>query len=136
MKEGTPHFYYTPSFQNDVIVRKKEVYDGALPSGNSVMAFNLHRLGILFDKESWRSRARSMLGSMQQVIPKYPGSFGNWACLLQEMVQGTEEVVIAGPASAALHQQILGLCIFPHRILMVVNDRSRGKALVVGKDRG
>jgi len=132
-EEGTPHFYYTPSFQNDVIVRKKEVYDGALPSGNSVMAFNLHRLGILFDKESWRSRARSMLGSMQQVILKYPGSFGNWACLLQEMVQGTEEVVIAGPASAALHQQILGLYL-PHRILMVANDRSREMPLVVGKE--
>ncbi|HEY8688741.1 MAG TPA: thioredoxin domain-containing protein, partial [Chitinophagaceae bacterium] len=31
-------FYYSGKKQNDVIVRKKEIYDGAVPSGNSVMA--------------------------------------------------------------------------------------------------
>ena len=36
--EETDFFWFTGSEQKDVIVRKKEVYDGAVPSGNAVMA--------------------------------------------------------------------------------------------------
>jgi len=34
-------FFYTNKDQEDVIIRKKEVYDGAQPSGNAIMADNL-----------------------------------------------------------------------------------------------
>jgi len=35
-EEDTGFFFYTAAGQKDVILRKKEVYDGALPSGNSI----------------------------------------------------------------------------------------------------
>ncbi len=44
-EEETGYFYYTHKEQDDVIVRKREVYDGATASGNSVMASNLLYLG-------------------------------------------------------------------------------------------
>jgi uncharacterized protein YyaL (SSP411 family) len=50
----TGFFFYTNKEQADVIVRKKEVYDGAVPSGNAVMAHNLLYLSIVFDKPEWR----------------------------------------------------------------------------------
>ena len=56
-EEETGFFFYTNAGQKDVIVRKKEVYDGAVPSGNSVMAYNLYQLGILFDKKEWKERS-------------------------------------------------------------------------------
>ena len=34
----TPLFYFTHAFQTDILIHKKEVYDGATPSGNAVMA--------------------------------------------------------------------------------------------------
>ena len=30
-------FYFTPDDGEEVLVRKKEIYDGAIPSGNSIM---------------------------------------------------------------------------------------------------
>ncbi len=48
-EEDTGYFFYTNKGQQDVIVRKKEVYDGAVPSGNAIMAFNLQYLGVVFD---------------------------------------------------------------------------------------
>jgi uncharacterized protein YyaL (SSP411 family) len=39
-------FYFTGLQQEDVIVRKKEVYDGAVPSGNALMAENLFLLSV------------------------------------------------------------------------------------------
>jgi uncharacterized protein len=110
-------FYYTSSGQTDVIVRKKEVYDGAIPSGNSVMAENLHRLSIFFDKKNWRDRAAAMVSSMEQVIIRYPTSFGNWACVLLELLSGTNEIAIVGPGYAKLLEEVLKNHL-PHRVIM------------------
>ncbi|MBI3137115.1 MAG: thioredoxin domain-containing protein [Sphingobacteriales bacterium] len=94
--EGTPFFFYTPEGQEDVIVRKQEVYDGALPSGNAVMAANLYQVGILLDVKDWVERSREMVLRLGNAITRYPGSFGVWAMLLQEQVKGTNEIVLAG----------------------------------------
>ncbi len=93
-EEGTGFFFYTPAGQQDVIFRKKEVYDGAVPSGNSVMARNLLHLSIIFSKPEWKERAVAILRSLSKAVITYPSSFGNWACLLQELVPGTHEIVI------------------------------------------
>ena len=47
--DETGYFYFTNDQQDDVIVRKKELYDGAVPSGNSLMAWNLYYCGMVFD---------------------------------------------------------------------------------------
>jgi len=48
-EDETGLFYFTDRQQKDIIVRKKEIYDGALPSGNAVMIGNLYYLSIVFD---------------------------------------------------------------------------------------
>ncbi len=49
-EEETGYFYFTNVQQRDVICEKKELYDGAVPSGNSLMAWNLGYSGIVFDQ--------------------------------------------------------------------------------------
>ncbi len=114
---GTGLFYYTGEDQADVIVRKKEVYDGALPSGNAVMAGNLYQLSLLFDRPAWREQATGMVQAMGQVLVKYPGSFGMWASLLQEITFGTLEIAVTGPGYPGLLKEVLAAYI-PHRVLM------------------
>ena len=113
----TGFFFYTPSGQTDVIVRKKEVYDGAVPSGNSIMAYNLHHLSILFDKKEWEQRSADMISSLGRAITRYPISFGNWACLFQEIITTTNEIALIGNDFATLHTELLHQYI-PHRVLM------------------
>jgi uncharacterized protein YyaL (SSP411 family) len=117
----TGFFYYTPEGQEDVIVRKKEVFDSAVPSGNSVMAYNLYRLALLLDKPDWAERAEQMVGSLSQAIIRYPTSFGNWANLMLEMNAGTNEITLLGPGVQELHQQVLELYV-PHKVLMASKD--------------
>ena len=66
-------FFFTHKGQKDVIVRKKEIYDGATPSGNAVMADNLYQLSTIFDVPAWRSRADKMMEIISPSIVKYPG---------------------------------------------------------------
>lgn len=113
----TVFFYYTHELQKDVIIRKKEVYDGAVPSGNAVMATNLYKLSVLLDRRDWRERSETMIKSLGNAIVKYPTSFGVWACLLQELISGSFEIVVVGKEWSEVHKNILGFYL-PHRVLM------------------
>jgi uncharacterized protein len=113
--EESLFFYYTKQGQSDVIVRKKEVYDGATPSGNAVMGHNLLYLSVVFDNAGWKERAVQMVSSLGQVIIKYPTSFGVWASLLQACTQGTPEIVVTAQKIVDWRKQILSIFI-PYKI--------------------
>jgi uncharacterized protein YyaL (SSP411 family) len=132
-EEDTGFFFYTSASQQDVIIRKKEVYDGAVPSGNSIMAYNLWRLAILFDKPDWRQQALDMVASLGNAIIKYPTSFANWACLLQEIITGTNEIAVTGNNYRQVYDNILGIYL-PHRVLMGAQKETNGFPLLAGKE--
>jgi uncharacterized protein YyaL (SSP411 family) len=92
----TGFFYYTHDLQTDVIIRKKEIYDGATPSGNAVMASNLYYLSKVFERRDWEDLSIRLTTSLQDSIIKHPGSFGIWASLCQLLVFGTVEIAITG----------------------------------------
>ncbi len=131
-EEGTGFFYYTPAGQQDVILRKKEVYDGAVPSGNSVMAYNLLRLSVLLDKKDWKERSARLVSSLGKAVMRYPTSFGNWLCLSLEMVTGTMEIAVVGKGAEALRKEVIYQYI-PHCVLMTSETGNEAYPLLAGK---
>ena len=115
--EESCFFYFTHRDQKDIIVRKKEIYDGATPSGNSVMAENLLLLSIVFDIPAWRSRHNKMLNILSASIIKYPGSFGIWASLLLHQVMGINEIAVIGPDFSGIANDVL-LNYIPNMVIM------------------
>lgn len=113
----TGYFFFTHDGQTDVIVRKKEVYDGALPSGNATMAQNLMKLGLYYDLPDWRDRGRAITTALGQAILKYPTSFARWACLILEEIVGTREVAVLGEGAGELYRSLIGEYV-PHKIIM------------------
>ncbi|MEJ7684297.1 MAG: hypothetical protein WKG06_41890 [Segetibacter sp.] len=107
LEESSGFFFFTSKLQKDVILRKKEVYDAATPSGNSAMAINLHYLGIIFNNQAWIEQSRKMVGQLVNAITRYPGSFANWACLLQQFIYGVPEIAITGNASLDILPEVL-----------------------------
>jgi uncharacterized protein len=128
----TGFFYYTKTGQQDVIIRKKEVYDGAVPSGNSVMAYNLYQLSFFFDKRVWKDRSMNMISSLGQAISRYPASFGIWASLLLEMASGTFEIAILGNNYKKLQLDLFNHYL-PHRIMMASDTKNDEFPLLAGK---
>ena len=82
------------------MVRKKDLYDGALPSGNAVMASNLGRLGLLTGDDLMVRRYEEMLFFVKEQSIKYPRSYGCWAKLLIEHSYGINEIFILGEGAA------------------------------------
>jgi uncharacterized protein YyaL (SSP411 family) len=131
-EEETGFFFYTPSDITDVIVRKKEVYDGAIPSGNSVMASNLYKLAIYFDKKEWNERAVRMINALGNAIIRYPVSFGCWANLVSELFSSTNEIAIVGTDYDGILKEVLKEYI-PYKVIMSGMSGSNQLPLFAGK---
>ena len=130
--EESCFFYYTHQDQKDVIVRKKEIYDGATPSGNSVMAENLLQLSIVFDNAAWKLRSNKMLKILSASVMKYPGSFGIWASLLLYQVMGINEIVVIGSNFANISKDIL-LNYVPNVVIMSAEHGNEAFPLLATK---
>ncbi len=128
-------FYYTHKDQQDVILRKKEIYDGAVPSGNSVMAYNLLYLSILLDKADWKNRAVSLTDALTQMAVRYPTSFCNWLNLVQQWVRGCWEVAILGNDAEKEAGKVLKAYI-PFRVLQYSAVENERYPLLQGKKAG
>ena len=124
-EEGSSYFYYTHTDQKDLIVRKKELVDGATASGNAVMSFNLLYLSVLFDQPGWKEMAVSNCRLLGESIVNYPTSFAVWATLLQALAYTIPEVVITGTDIEKVREGFLSNFI-PYRVFQstsVPNDR-------------
>lgn len=65
-------FYLSESENAELFLNPKEVYDGAIPSGNSVMAYNFVRLYQLMENEKYRELAEKQLAFLSSQASDYP----------------------------------------------------------------
>ncbi len=86
-------FFHTPDFGEKVLVRKKEIYDGATPSGNSVMAYNLVRLGRLLGLREYEQKSYQTLKAFSQVIQSFPSAHSFSLIALDLILEGSFELV-------------------------------------------
>ena len=100
-------FYFTPAHQQDIPVRKVDVYDGATPSANAVMAHNLWLAGMAMENTAWLEQAWAMLRHMSSTAMRYSYSFGYWAMLLQRYVVGGRSVVCTGDGAEDARDALL-----------------------------
>ena len=69
--ENCGYFLYGADNES-LILRPKEAYDGAIPSGNSLMAWNLVRLAQLTGEEEYQQEAQQQLDFLAQGAAQYP----------------------------------------------------------------
>ncbi len=68
-------FFLSDRNSTELFMNPKESYDGAVPSGNSVMAYNLVRLYQLTQKEKYRELAVRQLQYMSSQAREYPAGY-------------------------------------------------------------
>ncbi|HEY4336327.1 MAG TPA: thioredoxin domain-containing protein [Puia sp.] len=131
----TGFFLYTHDGQKDILLRKREIYDGATPSGNSMMASNLLYLGIVFDEREWTQRASRMAAALHRPITSYPGSFGVWATIIQALTYSIPEVVITGHRPENARKEFLSHLI-PYRVFQSSVEENTHFPLLKDKPAG
>jgi len=98
-------FFFVPDDGESILVRAKDPYDHAVPSGASVACRALLRLGALVDP-SLAEPATRAVEALAGAARDNPGGMSNTVCLADRLVRGTTDVVVVGPRSSDATQAL------------------------------
>ena len=93
----------------ELLVRPKEAYDGAVPSANSVAALNFMQLGRLTGSIEWEDRANELINLFGQSINQQPAGYGFFLMGALFASRPSREIVITGEKDSAATEQMLQL---------------------------
>lgn len=89
-------FFFTSDESEELITRQKDLYDGAYPSGNSVMLSNLVRLGKMTQNSIYDETAEKMIACFSGQVNNYPSIFSQFLLGLDLVFNESLEIIIAG----------------------------------------
>ena len=99
-------FFFTGTSHEDLIVRSKDYFDNATPSGNSVAALALLRLAVLTNRDDYRNRAAAILQEVADSARRYPNGFGYALAAVDFFLSTPKEIAIVGEEPAAVGEFI------------------------------
>ena len=104
--EHEGYFHFSSKAAEQLVTKKKDIFDNVIPSSNSVMARNLFHLGILLDKPDWKKIATDMSSRLAAITESEPGNMSNWGILFSEITNGLAEVIIVGSAAENMRKEL------------------------------
>ena len=121
--ENSSLIFYTSDLDPPLIARKMETSDNVIPGSNSVMAANLHLLGLYFYKNEWMEKSRQMMHTLSKSVveSEQPDFYSNWCQLYLDFVRPPYEVAIVGDDFAVKRDEILKKFL-PNAILLGGRD--------------
>src|SRR6185295_16953614 len=89
-------FYFTSSDHEELITRTKDYFDNATPSGNSVSAMALLKLGLLTQEQNYSRCAVTILRALRPAMSRYPSAFGYMLSALDFYLSEPKEIALVG----------------------------------------
>jgi len=89
-------FFLSPVDGEQLVARKKEFDDHPVPSGNSMLAFVLLRLGRIWGDDELERRAAGVFRLIRDAIPRAPSAFGHALCALDLYLAPPRELAVIG----------------------------------------
>ena len=136
-------FYQTGMAHEQLVVRRKDFIDNAIPSGNSMAAELLLRLAKLTGNEEYRSEAARIILIMAAAMAQQPTGFGRMLTALDDLLSPSQEVAVVGsledPRTLLLLEEVRRHYL-PHTVLALKEPDSEnplrlleGRGLVDGE---
>jgi uncharacterized protein YyaL (SSP411 family) len=95
-------FFFTGKSHENLIVRSKDYFDNATPSGNSVAAGVLLRLAILTDNKRYHEFAEALLRGVVESVRRYPSGFGYALSAMDFLLSSPKEVALLASDTNAI----------------------------------
>ncbi len=118
-------FFDTGADHEQLVVRPRNLFDNAVPCGNSVTVEVLFRLAVLTGEERYEWHALRALRPMADLMGRYATGFGRFLCALDFHVGPVSEVALVWPAGKnglePLLAQVFGRYL-PNRVVVGCAD--------------
>ncbi|MGM0413762.1 MAG: thioredoxin domain-containing protein [Bacillota bacterium] len=121
--------FVTRKDQNELPFNKKEIYDGAIPSTNSIAAFNWYRLFSLTYDNKYRKLVEKQLKYFYSQIKNQPQEFSAFMSALMLEISGLREIIIITDQENYISELITELAnsYLPFTSQLVITPDSRGE---------
>ena len=100
-------FWQSAAGAGDLILRIKEDYDGAEPSGNSVAIVSLLKLGSITDRKEFKEAAEKSLRLFSERLQKLPQAVPYMLLALDFSLEEPKRAVLAGDARSPAAKTLL-----------------------------
>jgi uncharacterized protein YyaL (SSP411 family) len=128
-------FFSTVADDHRLVLRVKEDYDGAEPSGNSVAVMNLVRLAHMTNRAAFRESAERTLAAFGSRIRLAPVAIPQMLTACEFLLGEPREIMLAGqrdtPEMQALIRE-LHMRFVPNRVVLLVDSPEAQRALSSG----
>ncbi|ATW25641.1 hypothetical protein DCMF_13495 [Candidatus Formimonas warabiya] len=107
-----------------LIARPKEIYDGASPSGNSVMALNFLRLARLSGQNHWEEKAERIFQTFGRTVKQYPPGYCYFLMAYLYTISPSYEIILTSKQGAQGVKEMLRALnkrFLPHSIILVAD---------------
>ncbi len=128
--DNTGGFYLYGKEHEELILHPKETHDGAIPSGNSLMAYDLVRLSFLTDNEKYKIAAERQLDFLSQSASRYPTGHAMFLKALLEYNNPPTKITVI--LDEATDKSVLPLDL-PHDAVIILRDSAEEYPLKNGK---
>ncbi|MEN8173000.1 MAG: thioredoxin domain-containing protein, partial [Chloroflexota bacterium] len=115
-------FYLTPDDGEKLITRPKEIYDGAIPSGNSIAMQNLLRLGRITANIQYENYAEAIGQTFSNTVLDMPSGYTQLLSALNFAIGPAFEIVVVGNPNASDTQAMLAAIreiYLPNKVLIL-----------------
>jgi uncharacterized protein YyaL (SSP411 family) len=106
--EGAEGFFDTGADHEALIVRPRNLFDTAVPSGTSVAADVLFRLGVLTGEAAYERIGLAAIRPVAPLMSRHPSSFGRFLAALDFHLGPPLELALVWPAGAGDIRPLLG----------------------------
>jgi uncharacterized protein YyaL (SSP411 family) len=127
-------FFFTGKSHEDLIVRAKDFVDNATPSGNSVAAEVLLRIGMLTDNSDYQRRAATVLRLTASMVRRYASGFGRMLCALDFYLGKPKEIAVIGEPASEDTQSLLKEIwkpYLPNRVIAQTSSADKNAAQLI-----
>ncbi len=100
-------FYDTGSDHEALIIRPKDTFDNALPSGSSAAVDVMLRLAIVTGDRTYSERASTALRAMREPMARVPTGLSHWLCALDFHLSAPKEIAIIGEPNNAATKSLI-----------------------------
>jgi len=114
-------FFFTADDGEQVLLRQKDGYDGAIPSGNSVMMLNLLRLARITGRPDLEQKAIGVSRAFARNIGQIPSAYSHLMVALEFLAAPPVEIVVAGKPGSQDTKEMLDAVrrsFLPNRVLL------------------
>lgn len=123
-------FFFSAAYASgELVLRNKDLYDNATPSGNAMMLKNLAILDLIYPDKNYAIQVEKGLGVMLDSISKYPLSFSLWAQAAINLIKPWREVVFLGKGVLHLANKVQQMNL-PQTLIMASEIENNDFALM------